>query len=140
MSELLVYTDGGARGNPGPSAIGVAIYQDSKLIHSIQKYIGISTNNIAEYTALFEAIDWIVKQNTYTQYVRIVCKLDSELVVQQMNGIYKIKNPNLKNIYYLIQQHIAHFSVPIIFIHIPREQNQEADRLVNFALDNHLVV
>jgi ribonuclease HI len=135
MNILILHTDGGARGNPGPAAIGAVFWErdasgDLKKIHEISRAIGEQTNNFAEYTALIQAVTWAHGAG----YETIECYLDSELVVKQLNGQYKIKEATLKT---LASQVIAlkpKFK-KITFHHVRREKNKDADALVNAALD-----
>lgn len=129
--KIIIYTDGGSRGNPGPAAIGAVLYnQDQKIVATISAYIGETTNNQAEYQALLAA----VKKVHDFHPDEVVCYLDSELVVKQMNRIYKIKDLGLQKIYIQLLHEIK--NIPSIsFHHVPRAQNKEADRLVNQALD-----
>lgn len=129
--KVIIYTDGGARGNPGPAAIGVVIGDTYE--HS--EYIGKTTNNVAEYTALVFAIkkvESLYKERCASLDLEI--RMDSELVVKQMKGEYKVKNKQLHRLYEEIQSHIPRFH-HVSFQHIPREQNARADALVNRALD-----
>jgi ribonuclease HI len=133
-----LYTDGGSRGNPGPSACGVAIYEVTELGKLVQvdkfgKYIGNATNNIAEYTALIEGLTkcQILKAN------RINCFLDSLLVVNQLTGKFKIKNAKLIPLAQKIKILEKSFN-GVKYQHIRRENNQIADSLVNQALDASL--
>ncbi|MCL4418979.1 ribonuclease HI family protein [Patescibacteria group bacterium] len=138
IDVLNIFTDGGARGNPGPSAIGVFIKDgDGKELAGIGKKIGISTNNIAEYKAVVEALDWIINnQHRLSRDAKIYFFLDSNLVYSQVVGLFKIKNPNLRELFFSIKKREAEIKLPIFYKHIPREQNREADRLVNMALDS----
>lgn len=138
---LNVYTDGGARGNPGPAAIGVYITDENdKKIGSFGKKIGVATNNVAEYTAVIEALKWIVNriESEEKTYKQINFFLDSELVVSQLNGIFKIKNLRLRELFFEVRQQLAEIKSTLRFSHIPREKNKNADKLVNMALDNML--
>lgn len=131
-SEVNMFTDGGARGNPGPAAIGVVI-KDSKhkTIHNIGKYIGATTNNNAEYLALVEGLTFL-KDLKCSQ---VDCFLDSELVVKQLNGLYKVKNAAIKFHWKMIKDLEKHFE-KITYHHVNREKNWEADKLVNQVLDS----
>lgn len=135
---IRVFTDGGSRGNPGPSAIGIYITdEENNRIFAVGKSIGIATNNIAEYKAVLEAHKWIVEnKENIDKDAKIFFNLDSELVYCQLKGIYKIKNSKLKEILIQIQHIKSGLSFNIIYAHVPREQNKQADRLVNEALDN----
>lgn len=130
--KIVIYTDGGARGNPGPAAIGV-IFPDLKKEYGEQ--IGIATNNIAEYKAVIFGLKK-VKQLLKDEYenIEIEVRSDSELLVHQMNGKYRVKNENLKHLYIETQNLLGNFK-NVIFVHIPREKNKEADKMVNSALD-----
>jgi ribonuclease HI len=130
-----MFTDGGARGNPGPAAIGVVIKSDKhKIIHKVGKYIGTTTNNNAEYAALIEGLTFL-KELKYSQ---VNCYLDSELVVKQLNGLYKVKNKNIKKNWNKIKALEKNF-IRITYQHVKRERNREADGLVNQVLDSALM-
>lgn len=133
--KVTVHTDGGSRGNPGEAAIGITVEdQDGKT--TLGKKIGITTNNTAEYTALREAVK-IVVEKYKTCEVEVEFFLDSELVVKQLNGLYKVKDLNLQSMYKEIKEKTGNLK-KVNFIHVPREQNKEADALVNAALDNKI--
>lgn len=127
-----MYTDGGSRGNPGPSAIGFIIYNDeNRKMFSCSKYLGRATNNIAEYTALYLAI---LKIKEFKDAEHVQFYLDSELVVKQIKGEYKINDKDLKTIYNKIQNELRGIDYNIH--HIRREKNKEADFLVNQVLNS----
>ncbi|MEK7606950.1 MAG: ribonuclease HI family protein [Patescibacteria group bacterium] len=132
--KLITYTDGGARGNPGPAGIGIVI-QDAKgkMIEEFGRYIGETTNNQAEYRALLAALE----RCTELGAKEVECRLDSELVVKQMRREYKVKDPGLAAIFVQVWNLMIHFK-KITFHHIPRERNKDADRMVNDALDRHI--
>ncbi|MCX8009420.1 MAG: ribonuclease HI family protein, partial [Patescibacteria group bacterium] len=96
-----MYTDGGSRGNPGPAAIGIVINYPNKKREIIGKYIGVTTNNVAEYTAVLEGLRYL-KTKPYRNEIHIF--LDSELVQRQLSGIYKVKHPILRPLFDCIQQ------------------------------------
>ena len=129
-----VFCDGGARGNPGPAAWGFVIKKSGRTIKEDCGYIGIATNNIAEYTALVKALSWLL-ENFKGHAVRVY--LDSKLAVSQLNGEYKVKNANLKKLVGEVKE-LEEGLASIIYNHIPRDQNKEADRLVNIALNKNL--
>lgn len=131
---LKIHTDGGARGNPGPAASAFVVYDNlGEVIFSDSKYLGPATNNLAEYTAVLMSIEWLGQNNSSVQ---AEFYLDSLLVASQLQGTYKIKNPELKNIYLLIQKIISEKKLNIKkFIYVPREKNFLADSLVNQTLD-----
>jgi len=123
--------DGGSRGNPGPAAYGVVIRDGSgEIVARLKKYIGQNTNNVAEYFGLIAALDYAQTQGI--RALRVEC--DSELVVKQMRGQYKVKNEDLKPLYERAKKMsltLESFRID----HVYREQNREADALVNQALD-----
>jgi len=129
---LKVYTDGGSKGNPGPSAIGGVGYVDGKKIFKFKKSIGSATNNDAEYRALIEALE---KVRSYELGVMRVTQIqfysDSRLMVNQVNGFFKVKNGKIKEYILKIRSLEQEINLPIIYYLIPREQNVEADKLVN---------
>lgn len=130
-SKLVIYTDGGARGNPGPAAIGFVVGN--------KKYgevIGITTNNVAEYKAAIAALKK-AKQllgKTESKKTEVEVKMDSELVYKQMCGKYKILEPDLQTLFIELWNLKQDFKT-VEFKHIPREENKEADKMVNQALD-----
>ncbi|MBI2031591.1 MAG: ribonuclease HI family protein [Candidatus Levybacteria bacterium] len=137
FSHLNIYVDGGARGNPGPSATGVYITdQDGRKIAGFGRKIGRATNNIAEYKAVISALEWIIEnKNNLAEDVKIYLFLDSNLAYSQISGLFRIKNTALKNLYYQVKEKEAEIKFPIYYNHIPREKNTQADKLVNLALD-----
>lgn len=130
---IKIFTDGGARGNPGPAAIGVVIYNNNKKIAAFGKRIGESTNNVAEYTAVIEAFIWIKHQMLTNRKIHFF--LDSNLLVQQLNGVFKVKNSLLRQLLLRIRMLEQEVGGGIMYTHIPRYKNQEADLCVNHALD-----
>lgn len=128
--KLVLYTDGGARGNPGPAGIGAVLIKDGKVIEGLKKYIGETTNNQAEYQALILGLE---KAQTLGA-VEIECRLDSELLVKQMKREYKVRDAGLAPLFVKVWNLSLGFK-KITFHHIPREQNKEADKLVNEAID-----
>ncbi len=130
--KLLVHTDGGARGNPGPAAIGVVIERDGKEIAAFGKPIGETTNNVAEYTGVIEALQKIKATGKISEADFF---LDSILVVNQLNGLFKVKDAKLREL--LSQVRILEQEVGgvVRYRAVPREQNRKADFLVNQALD-----
>ena len=126
-----LFTDGGSRGNPGPSAIGYAIYDlDDTLLHKDSKYLGITTNNQAEYQGLKVGLEKCRSLNVREVQVY----MDSLLVVNQMKGIYKVKNRDLWPIHESLKILIPEFG-KVSFNHVPRELNKLADSMVNECLD-----
>lgn len=132
-----IHTDGGARGNPGPAGAGVVIESEGKKIH-LKKYLGKKTNNQAEYEALILALSHILTDlQDDGRVVTAYCFLDSELVVNQLNGDYKVKNAGIKPLYDKVSKLADKFH-EIHFKHTPRDQNKEADLLVNKAIDKNV--
>lgn len=131
-----VFTDGGSRGNPGPGAAAYVIEKcHDKVCNIIQekhKYLGVVTNNQAEYQALVMAVEGITGLECLDQ---IIFHLDSQLIVEQMNGRYKIKNAALIALQGRVKELLSKSKCDLAFIYIPREQNKRADKLVNQALD-----
>lgn len=138
MKTISIHTDGGSRGNPGPSAIGVFIEDENKTLAKIGKRIGETTNNVAEYKAVLEALSWILENKEKVKGSQIKFFIDSQLIYSQIIGVFKIKNENLRTILFEIKKKEAEIKLPISWNHIPREENQKADTLVNMALDNIL--
>ncbi|OGF51818.1 hypothetical protein A3I27_00420 [Candidatus Giovannonibacteria bacterium RIFCSPLOWO2_02_FULL_43_11b] len=135
--KLIVYTDGGARGNPGPAALGVVI-QDAKgnIIKKFGERLGIKTNNEAEYSAIIAALRKIkaLYGKEKTKKMLIDMRMDSELAEKQLNGIYKIEEERLFPLFIKVWNLKMDFG-KITFSHIPRAQNKNADQMVNEALD-----
>jgi ribonuclease HI len=128
---MVAYIDGGARGNPGPAGYGVRIEDDNgALVQELHGPLGIATNNVAEYNGLLAALRWAVDHGVRTLHVRA----DSELLVKQMRGEYKVKHPGLQPLYArarLLVLELDH----VRFEHVRREKNKEADRLSNIGMD-----
>ena len=137
LASINIFTDGGSRGNPGPSALGVYVEsEDQEELVSIGKTLGMQTNNIAEYSAIIEGLNWVlINLNKLTLLKKVNFFMDSNLAVQQLNGVYKVKNAGIRNLFFEIKKLEAQISIPIYYSHIPREKNKNADRLVNLALD-----
>jgi ribonuclease HI len=136
-TAVIIHTDGGSRGNPGPAATGIVIYDAAGLvIDSFGEYLGIGTNNEAEYTAVIHALNRII--NTYSPPPKINFKLDSKLVVEQLSKNWKIKEPRLQALADAIWQLINQHHLQVKFSFIPRAQNAAADYQVNVALDRQL--
>jgi len=133
--EYIIHTDGGARGNPGPSAVGIVIEKNNVLIYEGGEKIGESTNNIAEYTAVKKALQILQSKYHDLHGSYITFYIDANLVVQQLNGLFKIKNANLRELVLEIKMLEQEIGGVIIYRVIPREKNLRADFLVNQALD-----
>lgn len=134
---IKVYTDGGARGNPGPAATGVYITDEKgSQLYGAGKTIGQATNNVAEYKAVIDALQWLIKnKSAVEQHKKISFFVDSELIYSQIIGVYKVKKPHLQSLLFLVRELEARITAPIHYVHIPREQNTNADAYVNKALN-----
>ena len=130
VTKLQVYTDGASKGNPGRASIGASILADNQEVESISKFIGVQTNNYAEYTALIEALKLLSGKYAGAE---IEVFADSELMIKQLNGIYKVKNANIKPLYEAIKNLVGNFGA-VSFTHVRREFNKRADELANLAL------
>ena len=130
-AAIVAYVDGGARGNPGPAGYGVRIETaDGQLIEEFSESIGVATNNVAEYRGLLAALEWARSRHTPAVHVRS----DSQLLVQQMLGNYKVRHPALQPLHAKARL-LAHEIGRVSFEHVRREANQHADRLANAAMD-----
>jgi len=131
LEKAVIFADGASRGNPGPAAIGATIKDKrGKLITSISQCIGKATNNQAEYRAIIAALEEATKLGAR----QIDIKMDSELVVKQINGEYRVKKATLKPLYQQVKQLQGQFK-GCTLTHVLRQQNKEADKLANKALD-----
>jgi len=139
MTRLIIHTDGGARGNPGPAGIGMVFLDGEETVFEEGRFIGDGkTNNEAEYTAFLTSLQ-ILKQNIHTwKPSEIVWRLDSLLVVEQLNRKWKIKEPRMSQFAHDIWQELKLLDIPYQIVHIPRAQNAAPDALYNQALDAQL--
>lgn len=139
VKTVNIYTDGGARGNPGPAGIGIFIEADGKILAQIGKAIGDNTNNYAEYNAVLEGLDFLLEnKDILNKDSKIHFFMDSQLIYSQISGIYKVKNEVLKSLLFKVREKEAQIKFSISYNFVPREKNKNADRLVNMALDNIL--
>ena len=128
---IVAYIDGGARGNPGPAGYGVRIENESgEAIEEFHGFLGSATNNIAEYNGLLAALRYATEHG----HRSVKIKSDSELLVKQMNGLYKVKNPGLQVLHQQARA-LATGLGRVTYEHVRREQNKDADRLANLAMD-----
>ncbi|NBD73734.1 reverse transcriptase-like protein [Patescibacteria group bacterium] len=135
MRTVYLYTDGGARGNPGPAGIGVQIVEDGEVKGELAKYLAHQTNNVAEYQALIHGLELLIQ--TYGAALaecNVIVRMDSELIVRQLTHVYRVKDPTLKTLFARVEelrQQVPHLTLS----HVSREENAEADRLANEAMD-----
>jgi len=132
--EIKIYTDGGSINNPGPAAIAYLIYLNDKMLHSFSAKIGINTNNFAEYTALVRALEWI-RQNNKESVSKITFFSDSNLMVNQLNGFYRVKNASIREFILKVRALEQEIKTAIVYKYIPREKNSAADLLVKKELN-----
>ncbi|OGM20767.1 hypothetical protein A2714_03760 [Candidatus Woesebacteria bacterium RIFCSPHIGHO2_01_FULL_38_9] len=133
-----IYTDGGARGNPGPAAAAFVVLKDGGVLIKHSEFLGIATNNEAEYKALAMALSWLVDNQKLFQNSKISFFLDSELVVRQVTGLYKVKSEKLKLLIIKIKALEKRITdVEIKYNIVRREKNKLADKLVNLKLDEN---
>jgi ribonuclease HI len=131
---ITAYIDGGARGNPGPAGYGVHIIDEGgDVVAELYEGIGTATNNIAEYRGLLAALEWAVAHG----HTRLHIKSDSQLLVHQMNGVYRIKHPGLIPLYRQARHLMAKVG-DVTLEHVRREQNKDADRLSNLGMDQNV--
>jgi probable phosphoglycerate mutase len=128
---IVAYIDGGARGNPGPAGYGAFIQSpEGNILAELHGALGIATNNVAEYNGLLAALQWAIDHNERRVHIRA----DSELLVKQMRGEYKVRNAGLQPLYVRARLLAAELDV-VKFEHVRREFNKEADRLSNIGMD-----
>jgi len=138
-TRLTVYTDGASRRNPGPAAAGIHIVDGmtSQTVVDLGLALGEATNNVAEYQALLHAVRWLLaQQELLAEDIQIDFRLDSNLVVSQLLGLNKINHPELRQLAEEVRSCLRQLPGTYTFKHIPREENRDADRLANNALDN----
>lgn len=138
MKKIIIYTDGGSRGNPGPSAIGVVFCNEKEqIVKSYSEYLGQATNNEAEYQAVIFAFKKFkaLFGKKLAKSSEVELRSDSELLIKQLNGEYKVLEPNIQQLFLAVWNLKLDFK-KVKFKLIPRQKNQEADKLVNQALDS----
>ena len=136
--QLFIFTDGGSRGNPGPSASGGVVYSESRsgeLVHSFSEFLGTGTNNEAEYSALLLSIKWLSTYPKLEEVTSCTWHLDSKLVVEQISKNWKIKEPRMQSFARQCWELLATIPASKKFVYVPRSENAAADALVNSALD-----
>lgn len=136
---LSIFCDGGSRGNPGPAACAFVVFNPSgTIVYQSGQYLGNTTNNLAEYQAVINALQWLRQNDQLSNPVPVNFYLDSQLVINQLNGLYKIKHPILKLKYLEILKLKKNLKFKIVnFSYLPRSQNYHADALVNETLDRN---
>ena len=134
--NLTIYTDGGSLNNPGQAAYGFLIFEDKKRIHKQNERIGVASNNVAEYTALIRALEFVrdTIQKSKIKAKSLLIISDSLLMVNQVNGLYKVKNADIKPLHSQIKMLEMELGLPISYKHVLRDKNTEADALVKEAL------
>ena len=137
MKKVVLYTDGGARGNPGPAGAGAVIAEENgTVIKEVSEFLGKQTNNFAEYQAVILGLKKLKQLfGNAVWHMDIEVRLDSELIVRQLSGKYQIKEPTLFPQYIAVHNMRVKDFPHVTFRHIPREKNKEADRLANEAMD-----
>jgi ribonuclease HI len=139
ITEIIIHTDGGARGNPGPAACAFIAIGGGNPLGKGSQFLGNTTNNVAEYRGVLLALEWLLKFKDFKPSVCTVSfYLDSELIVNQLKGVYKVKNETLKKINLEIEDIVKNNHLKISLFNVPRSQNKEADLLVNKKLDGQL--
>ena len=129
--DLVLFADGGSRGNPGPAGAGAVLFDaQGNLVAELSRFLGRTTNNVAEYEGLIMGLEAAREHGAS----RLAVRLDSELLVKQLNGQYRVKAPNLKPLFQKAQSIISGFE-QIDIRHVRRELNKEADRMANLAMD-----
>lgn len=136
MGKVIVYCDGGSRGNPGRAAAAFVITKGGRAIKSGSRFLGVSTNNVAEYSAVIIALEWL-KKNPAILLPEVTFVLDSELVVRQLTGLYKVKNKKLQSLFIVIKNIEKKLFAKVNYVSVKREKNILADTLVNQELDKN---
>ncbi len=132
--KIIIYTDGASRGNPGHSSYGFVITDNTgKTLYKEGKYLGVNTNNFAEYSGVLAALGYV--KNNFPQGIQVNFFMDSKLVVEQLSGRYKIKSLSLKELVIQIKNIEGELD-NITYTHVPRERNKVADKIANLALDS----
>ncbi len=136
--HFTLYADGGSRGNPGPAGAGAVVFDNlGKRVIEVADYLGVATNNIAEYEAILRGLTKLRDEYLaeHLQESKLTIKMDSKLVIEQLKGNYKVKHPNLVPRYMEVKNIIARSFPHVEYIHVLREFNKDADALANKAMD-----
>lgn len=134
--KMTIHCDGGARGNPGPAACAFVVSVDSAQVYEEGFYLGENTNNVAEYSAAVKALEWLIGYTSIKDITSLEFVFDSELVVKQITGVYKIKSPHLAQLAQRVLALARQLPVTPSYRHVLRADNRDADLLVNQTLDN----
>ncbi len=135
MESITIFCDGGSRGNPGPAASAFVAEQSDKVVEKESRFLGVTTNNVAEYTAVNMALEWLFKNQKKYATAKII--LDSELVTKQISGEYKIKSQKLAPLAVSAKKLLNNISTQVLFEWSPRSGNYKSDSLVNEELDKN---
>ncbi len=140
QDKIVIHSDGGARGNPGPGACAFVIEIGETVLYKNSSYLGPVTNNVAEYSGVIEALKWLSnsKEILPNSLGPAEFYMDSELVVKQINGEYKVKDEKLAGLFSEVKKVLESLPIKILFISVPRDKNKIADLLVNQELDKKL--
>lgn len=136
--EFTLYADGGARGNPGPAGAGAVVFDNfGKRVVEVSDYLGVATNNIAEYEAVIRGLKKLAEAypTDILMSSPLTIRMDSKLVIEQLKGAYKVKHPNLVPRYLEVKNILARSFNQVAFEHVYREHNADADALANQAMD-----
>jgi ribonuclease HI len=135
MASLTIHTDGGSRGNPGPAACAFVAERGAEVVYKASKFLGVTTNNVAEYNGVLLALHWIIENNISAESISFI--LDSELVVKQINGLYKVRDEKIALLFKNVKEFLAEVNGVVTFKSVPRNQNKIADLLLNEELDRN---
>ncbi len=137
MSGIIIHCDGASRGNPGRAAAAFVVINNGEVIHKAGKLLGVNTNNMAEYSAVIEALSWLRLDRSWlsSKPETLIFILDSQLIVNQLNGVYKIKNLALQKLAHTAKKLEKDIGQKIVYRNVPRAENHMADTLVNQILD-----
>lgn len=139
LDQIIIHTDGGSRGNPGKAAWAGVALANGQVIFEVSGYLGLQTNNFAEYQGLINTLNHLYSQEYLAD--TLVIKMDSELVIKQIQGLYKVKEQTLKDLHQQAVRKIGYLKKNrfqnIVYQHIPRSQNSHPDKLVNEVLDQN---
>jgi ribonuclease HI len=136
--QFTLYADGGARGNPGPAGAGAVAFDNlGKRVVEVSDYLGVATNNIAEYEAVIRGLKKLAEEypTDILMSSPLTIRMDSKLVIEQLKGAYKVKHPNLVPRYFEVKNILARSFNQVTFEHVYRENNKDADTLANRAMD-----